>query len=407
MADALIQEMQQLIGAWLERSDWSKQELIDWLQGFGLPSAKYGDEPFKWLLRGVPLAGERYHAEREFALRAAALLNEELDLRQVGRRPTELLYNLLELCAALSVPDHLADPLYEMFRRQALKGSWRGVDLRISLRRALIANQKDNRLEAVWQDMLSGSGHVWLLGDHYDGFEGARLQPQSPDSRGEPDTDAIGCALAAMTTHIENDRSCRVEFRRLISRVISTYPGRPSWCAELIEQADEKKFPTWAVSALPSLFVRLPHKEESSDEDVYYLLWNVFVPILKRINKPFVVERTLCDEGIVLEVRVAKDAEEELALASPLIEQRRISNPYKSYRAVVQSSYESLIRENGAVGVEGGSQHESNLRGNLSKAEMELYRESIIRDQPRVLSHAACAGTSSSGYITNSQDEGS
>lgn len=403
MADnELTLEMQRLISAWLEGSDRSNQKLIDWLQGFGLPSARYEDEPFRWLLRGVPLAGERHYIENKFAQRVAAFLQEKPDESHVGRRPTELLYNLLELCAALSVPDQLANPLYEMFERRILKGSWRGIDLRISLRRALIFNQIDNRLESVWQDLLSGNGHAWLLGDHYDGFEGVRLQPHSPDSRGEPDTNAIGCALAAMTTHIESNRLCRLEFRDLINRVLATYPGRPTWYEELIEQADEKKFPAWAVSALPSLCVRLNERDYGSANHVYYLLWNVFVPILQGINKPFSVERTLCDEGIVLEVGIPRDAEQELESASWLIEQRRIRNPYKSYRAVVQSSYESLIKENGVAIAQSLN---SALKASLSREQMSLYRESIIRDEPKVLSYAACAGDSAPEDISNGPDE--
>jgi len=406
MAEPLIQEMQQLVGQWIEKNDWRTQELIDWLQGFGLPSARYEDEPFQWLLRGVPLAGERHHVEREFALRAATLLREQPDTRPVGRRPNEVRYNLLELCAGLGVPDYLADPLYEMFERRALEQVWRGIDLRVSLRRALIANQKDNRLENVWQDMLSGRGHGWLLGDPYDGFEGVRLQPHSADTRGDPDLDAIGRALAAMTLHLADNIDRRAEFRSLVARVMATYPGRPSWPADLIEQADKNKLPTWAVSALPSLFVRLSPESDSSNSDVRYLVWNVFIPILKRLNEYFSVERTLCDAGIVLEVRISRDAEKELSSASTLIEESRISNPYKSYRVVVQSSYESMIKENGAVEGESISPEEDeNSISALSKEEMALYRESVLRDEPKVLSLAVGVGGSSSYRITDGPDK--
>jgi hypothetical protein len=406
MAEPLIQEMQQLVGQWIEKNDWRTQELIDWLQGFGLPSARYEDEPFQWLLRGVPLAGERHHVEREFALRAATLLREQPDTRPVGRRPNELLYNLLELCAGLGVPDYLADPLYEMFERRALEQVWRGIDLRISLRRALIANQKDNRLENVWQDMLSGRGHQWLLGDPYDGFEGVRLQPHSADARGDPDLDAIGRALAAMALHIADNIDRRAEFRSLVTRLMATYPGRPSWPADLIEQADKNKLPTWAVSALPSLFVRLSSESNSSNSDVRYLVWNVFIPILKRLNGHFSVERTLCDSGIVLDVRISRDAEKELSSASTLIEESRISNPYKSYKVVVQSSYESMIKENGAVEAESISPEEDEKSiSALSKEEMALYRESVLRDEPKVLSVAVGVGGSPSYRITDRPDK--
>jgi hypothetical protein len=114
------------------------------------------------------------------------------------------------------------------------------------------------------------------------------------------------------------------------------------------------------------------------------------------------VERTLCDEGIVLEVGIPRDAEQELESASWLIEQRRIRNPYKSYRAVVQSSYESLIKENGVAIAQSLN---SALKASLSREQMSLYRESIIRDEPKVLSYAACAGDSAPEDISNGPDE--
>jgi len=394
MADPLIREMQQLVGSWLEQGDWQQQQLIDWLQGFGLPSARYEDEPFQWLLRGVPLAAERYRAEREFARRAAALLDDQPDVHPVGRRPNEVLYNLLELCAGLSVADYLADPLYAMFDRQALAGEWRGIDLRSTLRRALISSQKDNRLEPVWQDMLSGKGHAWLPGDYYDGFEGIRLQPKSADTRGKPDLDAIGRALAAMTKHIESSTDCRIEFRRLVDRVIATYSGRPSWDADLIEQADKNMWPIWAVSALPSLYVRLSPEHAGSAGNVRYLIWNFLIPTLVELGKHFSIERKLCDEDIICEVILYEEAESNLYKIIDRIEQRRVDNPYKSYKAVVQGCRDLLINK-GMVLMEeitGGEEVKELLdqfiNHDFSDKVQELYRQSIDQDNPQLLSAA-------------------
>jgi hypothetical protein len=211
------QWMRDMLSAWLAREDWKPEQLLDWLQGYGLPPVGHDDDPFLWVLRGLPEADERHPAETALANRVAKVLDEvKPDVTQPGDRPDELLYNLFMLCAGLSCPDQLADPLYEVFKRRKLKGEWLGVDVRDALGAALTSNQLDSRLQPVWETMLEGEEHDFLPGDEYDGFEGIRLMPGSADKRGEPALDAIGKALKAMARHLEKAHDRRPQFRALI-----------------------------------------------------------------------------------------------------------------------------------------------------------------------------------------------
>ena len=90
------------------------------------------------------------------------LLKEKPDLKRPGKRPDQVLYNLLMMSASLSCPDELADPLFEMLQRGKLQGKWRGVELRTALKAALMSNQKDSRLLPIsgrsatgWQARVS------------------------------------------------------------------------------------------------------------------------------------------------------------------------------------------------------------------------------------------------------------
>ena len=252
-----VQEVNSLLCQWLDQDKYQSQQLVDWLQGYGLPPLGHDDDPFQWLLRGVEIADDRYQVESSLAERAARLLEEEPEVKRPGTRPDQLLYNLFMLSAGLSCPDQLADPLYAVFERQALKGSWLGIDVREALTDALISNQLDNRLEEVWQEMCENRGHDFLPGDEEDGLDGIRLMPVSAATRGEPALYAIGKALGRMATHVEKEPDCRLKFQSLISRIVETYPGRSNWDQDLIYQADKNQWPSWAVECLPRLYVPL------------------------------------------------------------------------------------------------------------------------------------------------------
>src|SRR6185503_11521173 len=151
-----ISWMRELVARWLGDDQAGPGLLVRWLQGYGLPPVGHDEEPYLWLLRGIPPGADRDNVEEAFANRVAKLLDEKPDETRLGERPDQLLYNLYHLCAGLQRPDELGERLYAVFTRGKLKGEWRGVDLRYALLGALISNQVDARLLPVWEAMLEG-----------------------------------------------------------------------------------------------------------------------------------------------------------------------------------------------------------------------------------------------------------
>ena len=143
------------------------------------------------------------------------------------------------LCAELSCPTQLADLLYDMFQRRKLEGDWQGINLRQALESALITNQRDSRLQAVWHEMLTQRRHEFLTGDEYAGFEGIRLMPTSEATRGEPALDAIGAALAAIATRLEPGATAAWNFTVSLTvsfaRIPEDQPGTAIWWSRRIE----------------------------------------------------------------------------------------------------------------------------------------------------------------------------
>lgn len=250
-----VRWMREMLGAWLGREDWRPEELIDWLQGYNLPPVGHDDEPFLWLLRGIPLADKRFEAETKLAERVGKVLEGKPDLMRPGTRPDKVLYNLFMLCAGLGCPDQLAEPLYKVFQRGVLKGEWLGVDVRDALQAALISNQIDNRLQPEWETMLEQRKHDFLPGDEYDGFNGIVMNPASAKTRGEPDLDAIGRALKFMAKYLDRDSGRCEEFQALIKQIAEIYPGRPILEIEILLQAVHNDWPRWAMQAIPGDYV--------------------------------------------------------------------------------------------------------------------------------------------------------
>ena len=245
--DRLIRRINATLGGWLRQEDWQPQQLIDWLEGHKLQRVGYEDEPYVWILRGLPLGDERCWAETRLAQRVATVLEDEPDVKKPGKRPEQVLFNLFMLCAGLNCPDELNKPLRQVLGRKALKGEWLGVDLRYTLQGALTWNQLDRHLESVWDAMLSGKGHDFLPGDEYVGFDGILQMPESEATRGEPYLAAIGRALGAMALLLEGETDRTLEFAALIEKVTNTHPLRPDdWDVRLALEAEKNAWPAWA-----------------------------------------------------------------------------------------------------------------------------------------------------------------
>lgn len=324
--------MRRLVIPWLERQDWRPEDLADWLQGYGLPPVGSSEEPYVWLLRGLPEGAERYPLEAEFARRAAKLLEGEPDRVPAGRRPQRLLQNLLMLCAGLSCRDELAEPLYAIFQRAALGGQWQGQDLRRALLAALVMNQRDNRLQAVWEAMSRGEKHRFLGGGRDVGFEGSLRMPPSETRRGEPALEAIGRSLKATAEYLGTDRDRLVEFRSLINRVVETYL-LPTATLDLVRLATDHGWPAWTVDCLPNLCFPVDPADDPSEPSSYVLWW----PILEVLGDGYSAktEESFCD-ALVLRVSVDREARGFIENIGPSFERYRRSNLISSENATTE-----------------------------------------------------------------------
>ena len=331
------------LNAWLNKSDWTDGELIRWLRGLELPAVGYAEDSYIWMIRGLPLADERYRAEKELARRVALFLSRQPDVTHRDSGGEEVLYNLFMLCAELQCRDELAEPLYQVLARQALTGEWRGIDLREALVSALIYNQRDNRLESVWENMFRAKSE-FLPGDAYTAFAGILYMPESELKRGEPHLDAIGAALARMAEYLEPQKNGQMEFLRLISWVMEAYPRSGSlWVKNLIEQADKHQWSDWAIVRL-DLVCDLGRVAKDSIEGHYYYIWQAYLPFPVQLSKlskqssgnhQVIQIKSLC-RGQIFKVWVSIDTE-ELLLAITFkaeIERRKACADFSSYDTV-------------------------------------------------------------------------
>ncbi len=328
--------MRNLIIPWLERGGWQPEQLIAWLQGYNLPPVGHDEEPHVWLMRGLPPDDEDLRAE--MARRVVRILSSRPDVELPGRRPDQVLYNLLMLCSSLGRPFELAEPLYQMFVRERLSGKWLGVGLPECLRDALIENQIDDRLLPVWEQMLSGQKHKFLAGRQYEGFAGILMRCQQEVNSDQRALDAIGSALSQMTKYLSQEHDCRVEFRALIKKVEKSHPLWPSCSLDLVMQAHKNMWPDWAVSCIAGL----PSPEDLSETDDRIIpVWEVFIPALDARKYQYKIEETIC-RGIVSLVRLSNEAAKFLDLIVGRVESRRLALPFPSYRAGVGAATDTI-----------------------------------------------------------------
>ena len=253
---------------WLHDASGAAQDgpLIGWLQGYGLPRVGH-DEPYVWLAEAYEHLAEGDDRE-EFRNRLANVLDSRPDVERPGRRPEELLYNLLLLCTRIEDRRKLGPPLLRMYDRadgdSGLKGlQWSGLDLRKPLSSALIVNQPFRtattgerdldetirpRLEAAWFRLLESHEDDALPVTEAYGFSGVLTL----DEPGSPNLPALGRAVdATVKAGPEAEGRPRDEFRDRLARILDRHPSRSE---ELINffllQARTSRWEDWARRGL-------------------------------------------------------------------------------------------------------------------------------------------------------------
>jgi hypothetical protein len=312
-------QMQRLVLPWLADASARIDTLIDWLHGYGLPPVGHDEEPYVWILRGLPIGGQAGEARAILTERVAELL--ERDMGGFGRRPNEVMYNLLRLAADLPMPETLGPALRKVCERREVLGNWRGFDLRGALLSALIYNQHDDGLRSDWKALLKGEKHGFLPASVEDAFHGILWMPLGPGKSGAPDLDAIGWALRQMADYLEKNRPVEYcdRFRHLLDEVRNTYP-RDTWDYDLLMQADRHSFPRWAVQCLPDLCFA------SNNEQ---FIWK---EIVRRIpEKLYTIVRTLCNNEVVVAIASSQQLpslDTELRLVWRNVDAARRKHPF-------------------------------------------------------------------------------
>lgn len=389
MEDIIETGLRKKLMSWLGKGDWTIDELLRWLQGKELPAIGYDEEPYVWILRALPLADERHLAERELARRISVFLSQEPEVNQSKNGAAEVLYNLFMLCAELQYRDELANPLYQVFTRRSLKGKWRGIDLRETLVSALIYNQRDNRLEPVWEHMLRGRDK-FLPGDAYTAFAGILYMPESELTRGEPHLDAIGKALTRMSEYLEPQKNGQVELLRLISWVKDAYPRTQHlWSKDLIEQAHKHNWSDWIIVRL-DLVCELERVTGRPLEGYYYYIWDAYIPFLfhvtkyteRSLGKHIVTQVGSLCRGKILKVFVSMDTRELLlAITSTAeIERRKASSDFSSYDTVYKITCATF--QDTAYTYLGNSRSQRERLDTIVRASQKASLDSLVKLYP-------------------------
>jgi hypothetical protein len=284
-AGELTREMADRLKAWLDGPGGSGP-LVEWLQGYDLPPVGYADEPYLWLLRGIRAIGPELSSKQDgqtydhlFCKQVAGLLDDRPDRDRPGDNPERVLYNLFRLCAGLRCPACLAEGLRAILEAKQLSGSWFGVDLRSTLRSALVENQRLQWLRTTWLAMIRGESG-FLPGDEFTGMAGLLKMPESEAARGQPAVEAICAGLSALVQRLEkeDDENPRARLVEMIEEVRRAFPDYDRWDRDfMIEGADKSQWPKWAFTTLATL---IPAGDQ--DGDVY--TWKIIADCVRHTD---------------------------------------------------------------------------------------------------------------------------
>ncbi|HXJ22001.1 MAG TPA: hypothetical protein VMT03_17395 [Polyangia bacterium] len=242
--------MQRLVLPWLSKDHWSTKDLLGWIAGRGLPPVSGDEEPYVWILQGLPLGAQRHAAERELAGRLAASISELSVTAFSSQGDSKLSFGLLMTAASLGCPEELSAALRPLFER-GVSGEWNGIPISDALVLAVAGNQLDNTLLIHWKRYLLGETTP-VPGSPEDGLLGILLMPASAEARDRPSLealqDALTCVVRWFDSAGEPDRVDRL--RALSSKVEATYPGLKHWASFFAEVADRDRWPSWTRAAL-------------------------------------------------------------------------------------------------------------------------------------------------------------
>ncbi|MFN7961902.1 MAG: hypothetical protein U0002_11575 [Thermoanaerobaculia bacterium] len=370
-----VQRVRAALDAFLRRRDWSLEEFADLLEGYGLPvQSGDGDEPYLWLLRALPLDGQRQKTELKLAKRLARLLHAQPELRDLAHRQQDLLYNALMLAAGLRCPEALAGPLFEIYstpaRLAGLSGQYLGIPLQAVLRDALMENQLDSRLESEWLAMVADDGTARLPGDPERGLWGLRNTLVEGARPAQPDLEALGYGLRLIADRYRDRPDRRESFRALVANTCQAVFNVAQPDLEMLLVAHRQSWPAWATECLPRLFFWTGNDEA--------ILWHYAFALLPSQAAVECLE-VLCD-GQAVRVHVPSEARALVETIAQVLEATRSSNPFAS-----DHSTEASLKHTVADLVDVLHSGELKLQGLIAAARSSVERWPAREPDPEAL----------------------
>ena len=321
--------MRERLEAALQADATGRRQLSRWLFEKDLPPRSRDEEPYVWILRGLSAVDDFAPAVRKLAAWTAELIDEGAEEKCSAPEGDQYLFNLLRLSAALASPDELWGPLLRMYERRKVAGKYDGLNHRSSLLLALVKNQADTRLRDTWLRIAEGKEESFFEGNPEDGLWALMHAPDPEKGRGHPDFGGLGRALSFQVADVLADRvNRRASLVHIFRRLSKVYPNaNHAFQIQCVLWADSFDWPWWAVTALPSLSV-VTRREGSAAQ---VLLWKIYQEyVFEGLAAPV---RSYCG-GLVLEAQVDLDAWISRAPIIAELEERRLTSPLQSERAL-------------------------------------------------------------------------
>ena len=251
--------MQEMIIPWLcQESSLGIDKLVGWLAGRGLPPVGHDEEPYQWVLRGLPKANRGYF-ELKLAERLSVILGEQPDVEPiVTGQDDEFLAGLYWICAGVSWPSLLFEPLWAAYKR--LEQTKLSGPVRDALQAAIVQNQTgDLAYRQIWRPMVETGRHPWLRGSEAVGFEGILVR-----HRHSSDFQSVQDSLDSIVRRWQGTSADTRSLRRLLSRTELEDRGER---IRLLKWAES--LPDWARSALPTFQLHMDGPKVTVEADLY------------------------------------------------------------------------------------------------------------------------------------------
>jgi hypothetical protein len=249
-----------MLERWVGQRDGKQMILLEWCQGYRLPLINNYDDPLISLLSpALSLTKHRSRIRRTLICTMAQIFEEWERITGSILNPERVLCELLNMSVELSDPKRLFSPLLKLGKSVLELGSWRGLDNRFSLCKALCENQVDDSLKDTWAKMIRGEADTSIRGGRIDGFHGLirSFSPRVARQR-------IWEALKEMALNLTDSDYRRAQFLECLTVATSVHPVEFR-LADLLGEAMQPSWPHWATECLLDMSQRPGNR---SDKEV-------------------------------------------------------------------------------------------------------------------------------------------